>query len=81
MAHRKQSSEVYGILTKKQVRHTFVFRMTYLHIQSITVTLGRQENTHEHHAYLLEPVAKFRQTGSVVNKKRNIKNLVRNVAL
>jgi len=46
----------------------------------VTATLfnDRHPDRHVHHGYILELVAKFRQTGSVANKKRIIENPVRN---
>ena len=41
----------------------------------------RHPDRHVHHGYILELVAKFRQTGSVANKKRIIENPVRNEAV
>ncbi|CAH1986618.1 unnamed protein product [Acanthoscelides obtectus] len=37
----------------------------------------RHENSNVHRKYVLELVAKFRETGSVANKKRNIENPIR----
>lgn len=41
----------------------------------------RHENSNVHRKYVLELVAKFRETGSVANKKRNIENPIRNEAI
>ncbi|CAG9768566.1 unnamed protein product [Ceutorhynchus assimilis] len=42
----------------------------------VTVTLFNERHAERnvHHGYVLELVAKFRQTGSVTNRKRNIEN-------
>ncbi|CAH1970255.1 unnamed protein product [Acanthoscelides obtectus] len=41
----------------------------------------RHENSNVHRKYVLELVVKFRETGSVANKKRNIENPIRNEAI
>lgn len=41
----------------------------------------RHENSNVHRKYVLELVAKFRETGSVANKKRNIEDPIRNQAI
>lgn len=45
------------------------------------VYIPRHENSNVHRKYVLELVAKFRETGSVANKKRNIENPIRNEAI
>ncbi|CAH2013085.1 unnamed protein product, partial [Acanthoscelides obtectus] len=41
----------------------------------------RRENSNVHRKYVLELIAKFRETGSGANKKRNIENPIRNEAI
>ena len=46
-----------------------------------TLFIKRHADKHIHHGYILDLVAKFREAGSVANKKRNIENPVKNEAV
>jgi len=67
IAERVEIVELYFINNQCARRTATVFN--YQHV-----------NKHVHHSYILELIAKFRQTGSVANKKRNMENPVRNEA-
>ncbi|CAH2011009.1 unnamed protein product [Acanthoscelides obtectus] len=72
---------IYSTAERVEIKEICILRKYSVRTAEIFNELHENSNVHRKYVLDLELVTKFRETGSVANKKRNIENPIRNEAI